>query len=91
MVGNVTDESDQLAVDEDRLGVVDVGQVSAAGRMRIVGNEHIALVNVVAEFLEHTSHETAHRCDMDGQGQCCLDDQPAISVDDGDGVVLCVP
>ena len=88
VVCDVADKGNKLALDKNRLGVVDVGQMRTARRVRIVGDEDIAFLNVVAEFFKHAAHQAAHRSDMDRQRQGRLDNQPAVFVDDCDGVIL---
>ena len=58
MVGDVTDKCHDLTVDKNRHGIVDIGQVGAARRVRVVGHKDIAFVDVIAEFLQHTFHQT---------------------------------
>ncbi len=65
MVGDIADESDQHAFDKNRHCIVDVRQMRAARRMRIVRDKQIALLDRVAVFIQQAAHQTAHRRNMD--------------------------
>ena len=69
----------ELAVDEDRLDHVDVGQVLAAEAVRVVGDEDVARLRRLAELLEHVAHRRRERPELDGERQP-LRDHLAVAV-----------
>ena len=87
VVREIRDEAEQLAVHEHRHRVVDVRQMSAAGGMRVVGDEQIAFVDVACVLVEQAGDEAAHRRDVDRQRLGRLHDEPAARVHDGGGVI----
>jgi hypothetical protein len=89
VMGDVADEAEQFALDEHRLGEVDVGQVRPAGHVRIVGDEHVAFANLRRGVLgEERVHQPGHRGKMDGQGHLGLGDQATIAIADGGGMIM---
>ena len=69
----------ELALVEDRLDHVEVRQVLAAEAVRIVGDEHVAGLDVLAEVLAHVPHDRRERPELDGEGQT-LRDELALAV-----------
>ena len=71
-------KADERAVREHRHRHVDVGQMRAAGDERIVGDEQIAVVDLVLRILrQQRLHQAPHRGEVDRQRLMRLDDQPA--------------
>ncbi len=69
----------ELAPVEDRLDHVHVRQVLAAEAVRVVGEEDVARVDVLAEVLPDVPHDRRERPELDGEGQP-LRDQLAVAV-----------
>ena len=65
MVGDVAHEGDELALEKHRHRHVDIRQVGPAGDMGIVGDEQVAVAQVVAEAGEQALHQPAHGGEMD--------------------------
>ena len=69
----------ELAVVEDRLDHVDVGQVLAAEAVRVVGDEDVAGLDVLAEVLADVPHDRREGAELDGEGQPCATSSPSRS------------
>ena len=88
MVRDVADPGDDAPVGEDRRGHVDIRQMGAAGRVRIVGDDDIAFLDVVAIARQQAVHQPAHRRDVNRERLLRLGDQPAPGVHDRGRVVV---
>ena len=82
MVRDVAHEADQPVVGEDGDRHIDVGQVGAAGDMRVVSDEDVAGRDVVAVFVEQCGHEPGHRGEVDRQAELGLHDQAPRRIHD---------
>ena len=87
VMGDVADEPDEGSVAEDGEGEVHIREMGAPRHVGVVGDEEVAVMEVVSELLEHALHESAHRRDVNRQGLLGLGDEPAVDVHDGRRVV----
>ena len=76
VVGEIGDERNQPAVDEHRHRHVDVGQMRAAGHVRVVGDEEVAFGDVVAVARDQDAHQLEQGGQVDRQRHLRLGDQP---------------
>ena len=75
-------------VGEHRHRHVDVGQMRAAGHVRVVGDEQIAFGDVVAVAGDQDAHQLEQGGQVDRQRHLGLRDQPPVRVGDCRGVVV---
>ncbi len=81
MVGDIDDEGEQLATNEDRRGEVDIGEVRAASNVGIIGDENIPLLYFFDWiFGEYRLHQAGHGGKMDGKRHVGLCDQSSVPI-----------
>ena len=88
MVGDIADPGDDAPVREHRGGHVDVGQVRAARGVRIVGDDDVAFLDIVAIARQQAVHQPAHGRYVDRQRLFRLRNQTAPCIHDRGRVVV---
>lgn len=79
-------EPHAFVADEDRLDHIEVGQVHAAGSVRIVQDEDVSRADLVTVAREQVLHRVRERADVE-RGREPLGQHAPVAVEDGCGVV----